>query len=144
MVNQEVLTRLLKLLEEYLHDLRDAQQTTWDEFTDNKVIRRYIERTLQLAIESCLDIGSHIISDERFREPEDNEDIFAVLAENKVISKSQLSQLMKMAQFRNLIVHNYARIDPAIVYGILKERLGDLQDFALAIKAKYLDGHAEE
>lgn len=56
-----------------------------------------------MAIESCLDMGSHIISDERFREPEDSKDIFAVLAENKVIPKLQLPRLTKMAQFRNLI-----------------------------------------
>ncbi len=134
-----MLTRLLKLLEEYLHDLHEAQQTPWDEFADNKVTRRYVERTLQMAIKICLDIGSHIISDERFREPEDNKDIFAVLAENKVISKSQLPELKKMAQFRNLAVYNYARIDPALVYGILKEKLGDLENFAMAIKAAYFD-----
>lgn len=77
-------------------------------------------------------------------EPEDSKDISAVLAENKVIPRSQLQELKKMAQFRDLIVHNYARIDPAIVYGILKERLSGLQDFAQAIKAKYLDGHVKK
>ncbi len=46
-VDREVLTRLLKLLEEYLHDLRDAQQTRWDEFTDNKVNQKIARTSLR-------------------------------------------------------------------------------------------------
>lgn len=43
-----------------------------------------------------------------------------------------------MARFRNLIVHDYARIDDARVYAILKKRLGDFDAFARAIQA-YLE-----
>ncbi|MGE5553391.1 MAG: type VII toxin-antitoxin system HepT family RNase toxin [Betaproteobacteria bacterium] len=130
---------MLKAMEEYLHDLRQVQGMTWEEFAGNKMVRRYVERTLQLAIEGCLDLGSHIISDERMREPGDNKDIFVVLAENGVVPEAKLTELKKMAQFRNLIVHVYARIDPALVYHALHNRLGDLEDFALAIKSRYLD-----
>lgn len=37
-----------------------------------------------------------------------------------------------------MIVHVYARIDPALVYDALKNRLSDLEDLALAIKSRYL------
>jgi len=33
---------------------------------------------LHMAVECCLDIGSHIISSEKLREPESNKDIFDV------------------------------------------------------------------
>jgi len=46
--------------------------------------------------------------------------------------------LREMARFRNLIVHDYAKIDNARVYGILKKRLGDFGAFAEAIRA-YLE-----
>lgn len=138
MVDRDVLISLLKLLEEYLQDLRQAQGVTWKEFAENKMLRRYVERTLQMAIECCLDLGSHIISDERFREPEDNKDVFAVLDEHGVIPEAGVTDLKKMAQFRNVIVHVYARIDPALVFDVLQKRLDDLEDFALAIKARYL------
>jgi hypothetical protein len=41
---------------------------------------------------------------------------------------------MKMAQFRNIIVHDYARLDAEIIWGILKRDLGDLKHFMLTIK----------
>ncbi|MBV1727762.1 MAG: DUF86 domain-containing protein, partial [Candidatus Desulforudis sp.] len=41
-------------------------------------------------------------------------------------------------QFRNVIVHDYARVDPEILIGILKKNLGDLTLFAQTIQNKYL------
>jgi uncharacterized protein YutE (UPF0331/DUF86 family) len=38
-----------------------------------------------------------------------------------------------MSGFRNLIVHEYARIDPGMVVGVLRERLGDFAAFKPAI-----------
>ena len=43
-----------------------------------------------------------------------------------------------MASFRNLIVHDYVRIDEAKVYAILKKCLGDFDEYARAIGA-YLE-----
>jgi uncharacterized protein YutE (UPF0331/DUF86 family) len=38
-----------------------------------------------------------------------------------------------MAKFRNVIVHDYARVDPEIVVGILHERLGDFAAFRAVV-----------
>jgi uncharacterized protein YutE (UPF0331/DUF86 family) len=38
-----------------------------------------------------------------------------------------------MSGFRNLIVHEYARIDPTMVVPVLRERLGDFVAFKAAI-----------
>ncbi|RME37973.1 MAG: DUF86 domain-containing protein [Thermoflexia bacterium] len=43
-----------------------------------------------------------------------------------------------MARFRNLIVHDYARIDDARVYGMLQKRLDDFDAYARAVAA-YLE-----
>lgn len=34
-----------------------------------------------------------------------------------------------MAQFRNVLVHDYAKIDPEIVYMILKKNLSDIREY---------------
>lgn len=130
MVETEVIREKLKYLAEYIADLEQDQTISLHEFLNNKKIRRYIERTLHLAIECCLDMGSHIISSEKLREPESNKDIFHVLAENGYIPQRELAEFSKMARFRNLIVHSYAKIDPEIVYTILKCNVADLIKFA--------------
>ncbi len=138
MVEKEVIVRRLTLLEEYCRDLHNARESMdFNDFKHDKVLRRYVERTLQLAIEACLDITSHIIAYEGYREPKDNKDIFAVLQEESFLDDGQTVNLKKMAQFRNILVHDYTKIDPEIVYSILQKHLVDILDYAQMIKEQF-------
>ncbi|MCX7706791.1 MAG: DUF86 domain-containing protein [Anaerolineae bacterium] len=76
--------------------------------------RRAVERSLQVAVEACLDIARQIIAIEGFRYPENNQDAFRVLVEEKIVPAQLLDTLQEMARFRNLIVHEYAKIDDSI------------------------------
>jgi uncharacterized protein YutE (UPF0331/DUF86 family) len=86
-----------------------------------------------LAIESVIDISNHIISDLRYRKPESNRDIFAVLYENEVIPFDLKDSLSNMASFRNILVHDYIKLDRALVYGFIKNHLDDFRVFARII-----------
>lgn len=139
MVEQDVILKRLVLLDEYLSDLTEASKNvTWEEFNTDKIIRRYIERTLHMAIEACLDIGNHIISYEGYREPKDNKDTFEVMSEEGILKSQQVGNLKRMAQFRNVIVHDYIRVQPEIVYGILMKHLDDISEYVNEIRKKYL------
>lgn len=133
MVDQKLVQNKLAQLAEYLNDLQEAQGAALEEFRTDKKIRRYVERTLHLAIECCLDIGSHIIADNGWREPVDNKDVFYILKEHAVIDDALLPNLQKMAQFRNVLVHDYAIIDLDIVYRVLKHDLSDIREFVRAV-----------
>jgi uncharacterized protein YutE (UPF0331/DUF86 family) len=133
--------RLLRNEVQFLKQERDKVHS-FKEYSDDIRLRRAMERSLQIAVEVCLDIGRRIIAQEGFRYPEDNADVFRVLYEEKVVSSKLLAALIDMAKFRNLVVHDYARIDDAKVYAILKKRLGDFDAFARAI-VDYLEPHAE-
>lgn len=140
MVEEEVIRNRLKYLDEYISDLEEERHLTWEEFLTSKKTRRYVERTLQLAVECCLDIGHHIIAEERLREPADNKDVFSVLHEAGFLRRSDVARLRQMAGFRNIVVHDYTRLDPALVFGILKNGTTDLVDFSLDIKEAILGG----
>jgi uncharacterized protein YutE (UPF0331/DUF86 family) len=132
-VDSNLLKSKLAQLADYLADLQDIRTVSLEQFQTDKKIRRYIERTLHLAIECCLDIGGHIIADNGWREPANNRDVFAVLAENGVIPGELSPNLQRMAQFRNVLVHDYAKIDPDIIYSILAKNLSDIQEFIRAV-----------
>lgn len=123
----------MALLSEYVTDLRELQRANFETYAEEKLVRRAVERTLHLAVEACLDIGQQIIAYEGFRTPEDNKDVFVILSEEGIVTPELLPNLVAMAKFRNLLVHNYARIDDAIVFGILKRRLADFDAFAQAV-----------
>lgn len=138
----DIVASRLRLLAEYVNELHGYQIQTisFHAYQDNKMLRRAVERALQVAVEACLDIGRRIIAVEGFRYPENNQDVFRILAEEGVIPTGLLSTLLEMSRFRNLIVHDYARIDDARVYGILKKRLGDFDAFAEVVRI-YLVGN---
>lgn len=134
---QEVIASKLKILSEYYRQLRFYDNLSLDDYKDDWKIQRIVERTLHLAIECCLDIANHIISTEGYREPLDNRDIFAVLGEEKILDKDLSEDLGRMAQFRNIVVHDYMKIDPQIVLDILKTKIIDFETFAKSAE-KYL------
>lgn len=121
----------------YLKQERDRVRS-FREYVENVRLKKAVERSLQVAVEACLDIGRRLIALEGFRYPEDNKDVFQVLYEEGVVPEDLLPALVDMARFRNLIVHDYARVDDAKVYGILKKRLTDFDAYARAIAA-YLE-----
>lgn len=138
----DVVLERLKLLRnevDYLGVEKEALRS-FREYAGNTRLRKAVERSLHVAVEACLDIGRRLIALEGFRYPENNQDIFRVLAEEGVVSADLLPTLQEMARFRNLIVHDYARIDDARVYGILKKRLGDFDAFAEAVRMYLEEG----
>jgi len=58
--------------------------------------------------------------------------VFQVLADEKVISKKLLHELEGMAAFRNVLVHDYLRIDRDKVYVILHDRLPYFEKLGIA------------
>lgn len=95
---------------------------------------RFVIHTLQLAIQGCLDVASHIVSDRRLGEPETNRALFDLLARNGWLSAELTAQLRDMAGFRNIIIHCYATVDLAIVRDIVEHRLEDLAYFVSAVR----------
>jgi len=97
---------------------------------------RFVLHTLQLAIQAALDVGSHLVSDSRLGEPETSRDVFRLLGVAGVLPLELASRLEEMAGFRNVVVHGYTTIDLGIVRRILEQDLGDLLEFALAIRSR--------
>jgi uncharacterized protein YutE (UPF0331/DUF86 family) len=83
---------------------------------------RFVEHTLQLAIQAALDVGSHVVSDERLGEPETGRDVFRLLAKAGVVDAALAERLERMAGFRNVVVHLYQEVDLGIVRDVVENR----------------------
>ena len=84
---------------------------------------------MQLAIETTLNIGNHIISTHNFEAPQDYSDIFNILGKHNILPNDFAGVLTNMACFRNRLVHVYWEVDTERVYNIIQTKLGDLEDF---------------
>jgi uncharacterized protein YutE (UPF0331/DUF86 family) len=90
-----------------------------------------------VAIESSIDMCNHIISRNGYRVPEGYADTFKTLEEEGAFDAEFTEELVKMAKFRNRLVHLYWQVDDSRIYRILAENLGDLNKF-LKMIAEFL------
>jgi uncharacterized protein YutE (UPF0331/DUF86 family) len=93
------------------------------------------ERGLQLGAETLLDIGNHILSAHFGVNPQDYEDIIRQLSARAVIPGELSDRLRGIGGFRNILVHDYLRVDPERVQSFLDRAPGDFTDFAAAIRS---------
>jgi uncharacterized protein YutE (UPF0331/DUF86 family) len=113
-----------------------ATMARLDRVHDDLKEERFVEHTLQLAIQAALDVASHIVSDERLGEPATNRDLFDRLATGGWISKELAAKLGDMAGFRNVLVHGYQDVDLDIVVDAARNRLEDLTVFVAAVRKR--------
>jgi len=133
LVDKTLILRKLAEMEEYLGQIREFSSVSAEVYSGDWKTRRIVERTLQIMIELCIDIAGHIISDRRLRVPVSYADTFKSLAEAGLITP-QVSEVMeKMAKFRNVVVHQYERVDTEIVITILQKHLDDFLGFRDAV-----------
>ena len=129
MVDKALVLRKLSDLEDYCEQIKEFSSITIENYKKDWKTQRIIERTLQMMIESCADIANHIISDRGMRPPTSYTDIFRVLSENNIIDSELFNIMERMAKFRNIIVHQYERVDAKIIVVILKKHLKDFERF---------------
>ena len=129
MVDEVLILRKLSELDDYYGQINEYVSVTVEGYSKDWKSQRIIERTLQMMIETCVDVAGHIISDQGFRIPKSYSDTFSVLHENNILDEWLYSSLKKMAQFRNVVVHQYDKIDSTIVVGILQNDLNNFVAF---------------
>lgn len=91
--------------------------------------KRACERLLQIAVECVIDICSLFVSGLRLGLPAEEDDLFEKLEQAGILSPRMKETVKEMKGFRNILVHEYGRVDDEIVYQATKTRLGDFADF---------------
>jgi len=136
LVHNKIISKL-ENLSDYYKILKDVQKINKKSFVNDYHFYSLAERYLQLCIEIMLDVGKMIINNQNLKKPEDNQSVFSVLRDEKVISQKLHRQLSGIANFRNILVHDYEKIDREIVYDNLQKNIEQFTRFRKEI-AKYL------
>lgn len=135
MVDRDLVLRRLAMLDGYLEQLEPYRGIDLEGYRQDWRTQRIVERTLHLAIETCMDLADHIVADHRLRVPETGAESFEILAEANLLPRDLGASLASMVGFRNILVHDYTRLDPAIVMRVLRTDVNDLSRFRDAVRA---------
>jgi len=130
-LTQQKILEKIENFNEYLRYLYQLQKEAKNEkvFISDFHLFGNTERYLQLAVQVIIDVSHLIIIDLGLKRPEDNYEAISILFENKIISENLVRKLTKMIGLRNILVHEYGKIDRRKIYEILKEQIGDLEEF---------------
>ena len=134
MTDPALVAKKLALIETCVADLRRLARPS--AIASDLREQRFVEHTLQIAIQAAQDVASHIVSDERLGEPRTNRELFDLLERAGWLSPEMGGTLRRMVGFRNVLVHGYDDVDLAIVGDIVEHRLEDLLRFVEVVRAR--------
>ncbi|NTV43590.1 MAG: DUF86 domain-containing protein [Syntrophobacteraceae bacterium] len=140
MVNRAILHGKLAAAERHLDRIRHKRNVTLREFLSDLDRQESILFNLQMAIQNCIDVAAHIVSEEDLGIAGSTNELFYLLEKEGIIDPDLTERMVRSVGFRNLIVHEYGRVDLEIVYGAATENVPDLEDFMSGIAGRFLAG----
>jgi len=133
-----ILREKLESLRRCVTRVETKRPSTVAELESDPDIQDIIVLNLTRAVQVCVDIGTHIISDSESSAPRSMGEVFDALERLGTISEATALALRRAVGFRNVAVHNYDVINWAIVHAISQRHLDDFKRFAVEVSEKHL------
>jgi len=96
-VDKDLILRKLADLDQYVRQVSEYRGIAVEDYRKEWKIQRIVERTLQLAIEVCLDIANHVIADRNLRVPATYAEVFEVLSEAGLLDSVRRDTMIRMS-----------------------------------------------
>lgn len=124
-------------INKFLDELKGIIPSNLKEYESNIEKKAACERYVEKIVEAITDLAFIIIKNKKFKIPEDDVDAFNILSENKVINEDLSKKLKEAKGMRNIISHQYGKIDDEIIFESIAEELDkDVREFIKSIKKK--------
>lgn len=137
MVNRDVLTAKMGFFERQMLRIREKRDVSLAEFLVDPDRQESILFNLQMAIQNCIDVAAHIVSEEGLGVAGSTNELFYFLEENGIIDPLLTEKMIRATGFRNLLVHEYIRVDLEVVYRVAREDIVDLELFMQTVGRRF-------
>ena len=128
-----IIERKLDSLWRCLERVRSRTPASASDLLHDLDLQDVLVLNLSRAVQICVDVAVHILSERKQPPPETMGKAFDLLAQEGLLETELAQRLKKSVGFRNLAVHNYEAIDWAIVHAIATRHLADFEAFAKAV-----------
>ena len=129
MTTLDTIDNKISQIKKYLGQTEAFKKYSRQEIETDDLVRPALEHVLFLITQSVIDLGDMLISYRAFRKPGNQSEIFQILKENNVIPRELEEKLISMTGFRNVIAHDYAKVNYDRVYEVLHKDLKDIEEF---------------
>ena len=107
----------------FLEELKGIIPSNFEEYKSSIEKKAACERYVEKIVEAVTDLAFLIIKIKKFEIPEDDTDAFNILLENKLIDNGLAKKLKDAKRMKNIISHQYGKIDDEIVFESISEEL---------------------
>lgn len=137
MTNVDILKRKLSQIKKYFAILEPLRKYEKEKIQNDEIIYGAVERYLYLLCQATIDFAEAVISYANLRKPGTYGEVFEILAEgNSLISKEISLKMKNMSGFRNILAHEYGKVDFEEVYEALMKDIDDIRIFLDEINNK--------
>jgi uncharacterized protein YutE (UPF0331/DUF86 family) len=134
-LNRDLIEERLRFIESSCESLERFSDISFEDFMSNHDNYRIAYYDLYTALEATLDLGAHLLSRLPGNKAQSYKDIALFLAEKKILPRKFVEEkLVKMAGYRNRIIHFYHRISSEEIHSLAKNHLDDFTEFSTYIK----------
>lgn len=133
MVDKDLIIAKAGAVKKRLARIASKSQTDIESFKEDLDSQEIVLFNLQMAIQDCIDIAAHIISEKGWGVPGSTNEMFYVLEENDFLSRDLTEKIVKCVGFRNFLVHAYSRIEVDRVFEITQKDIHDLEAYLKSI-----------
>jgi uncharacterized protein YutE (UPF0331/DUF86 family) len=114
----------------FLDELEEVTPLNFEEYENNITKRLASERVFEKIIEAVNDLAILIIKEERLQLPSEDIKAFDILSDNKIISEELSDKLKQAKGMRNLLAHQYGKVDDEIIFEAIKNEIkNDVEKF---------------
>ncbi len=132
-MDQVIFSQKLESLRRCIQRVEEKTPSNVNQLIQDPDIQDILVLNLTRAVQLCVDIGSHVISESDESAPTTMGDVFSTLQTLGAITPATCLSMQKAVGFRNVAVHNYDVINWEIVFAICQKFLADFRRFAKEI-----------
>lgn len=136
MVDKDLILAKAGSVKSHLNRVIEKRNVDLDSFIKDIDRQESILFNIQTAVQNCIDIAAHIISEESFGVPGSTTEMLYILGKNGYLDNDLTQKMVKTVGFRNLIVHEYGKIELEQAYEIAQNDINDLNEYLKAIFKK--------
>ncbi|MCK4985604.1 MAG: DUF86 domain-containing protein [Desulfobacterales bacterium] len=133
MVDSDLILAKAGSVKRHLRRVIEKRNTGLQTFLEDIDRQESVLFNLQMAVQNCIDIAAHIIGEEGFGVPGSTSEMFYLLEENGYLDRNITEKMIKAVGLRNLIVHEYSKIDLAKVFEIAQNDIEDLNEYLIML-----------
>ena len=124
MIDKKLVKTKISSIQNNLEQLKRFENLSFNEVVENYDTHKIVERIIELLINEAIDINQHFISESKLNKLSfDFKESFLLMEKLDVYPGSFAKKISLSVGLRNILVHQYNRLDEKIFYTSIKDCL---------------------